>query len=93
MISLVMEKDPNQKMEFRLEIMGLLVLLTAASSVALSREEFTEAVVRKAEMLKFLLELLIRVVGERVVVDELRCGAAYNTNQPFTRIISMLSWK
>ncbi|XP_038579054.1 matrix metalloproteinase-19-like [Micropterus salmoides] len=40
-----MEKDPNQKMEFRLEIMGLLVLLTAASSVALSREEFTEAVV------------------------------------------------
>ncbi|XP_074500671.1 matrix metalloproteinase-19-like [Sebastes fasciatus] len=39
-----MEKDPNRKMEYRLELMVLLVLLTAASSVALSREEFTEAV-------------------------------------------------
>lgn len=41
-----MEKDPNPKMEYKLELMVLLVLLTTASSIALSREEFTEAVVR-----------------------------------------------
>lgn len=43
----VMGKDPNWKMEYRLGLMLLLVLLTPASSVALSREEFSEAVVRK----------------------------------------------
>ncbi|KAK9515203.1 hypothetical protein VZT92_025868 [Zoarces viviparus] len=41
-----MKKDPNWKMEYRLElIMVLLVLLTTASSVDLSRGELTEAVV------------------------------------------------
>ncbi|XP_070696264.1 matrix metalloproteinase-19-like [Pempheris klunzingeri] len=40
-----MEKDPNQKMENMLELMVLLVFLTIASSVALSREELTDAVV------------------------------------------------
>ncbi|XP_067449145.1 matrix metalloproteinase-19-like [Thunnus thynnus] len=39
-----MEKDPNLKMEYKLELMVLLVLLTTASSIAPSREEFTEAV-------------------------------------------------
>lgn len=34
-------------MEYRLELMVLLVFLTTASSAAPSREEFTEAVVRK----------------------------------------------
>lgn len=43
---LVMEKNPNWKMEYRLELMVLLVFLTTTSSVAQSREEFTEAVVR-----------------------------------------------
>ncbi|XP_070766925.1 matrix metalloproteinase-19-like [Enoplosus armatus] len=40
-----MEKDPNLKMQYRLDLMVLLVLLTAATSVALSSEEFTEAMV------------------------------------------------
>ncbi|XP_032375955.1 matrix metalloproteinase-19 [Etheostoma spectabile] len=39
-----MDKPPNWKMENRLELMLLVVLLTPASSVALSREDFTEAV-------------------------------------------------
>ncbi|XP_018542887.1 matrix metalloproteinase-19 [Lates calcarifer] len=39
-----MEKDPNQKMGYSLELMVLLVLMTTASSIALSRDEFTEAV-------------------------------------------------
>lgn len=42
-----MGKNPNRKMEYRLEFMVLLVFLAAASSVALSREEFAEAMVRK----------------------------------------------
>lgn len=49
-ISLVMEKDPGRKMEYMLELMVLLVFLTTASSVSLSREEFTEAVVRKQKI-------------------------------------------
>ncbi|KAM7411368.1 hypothetical protein PAMA_021389 [Pampus argenteus] len=39
-----MEEDSNLKMEYKLELTVLLVLLTTASSVALSREDFTEAV-------------------------------------------------
>lgn len=46
-ICLVMEKDPKQKMGYRLELMVLLVLMTTASSGAQSRGEFTGAVVRK----------------------------------------------
>ncbi|KAM4563755.1 matrix metalloproteinase-19-like [Odontesthes bonariensis] len=38
-----MEKDTNRKMDSRLELMGLLVLLTAASSIAQSSKDFTEA--------------------------------------------------
>ncbi|XP_005930675.1 matrix metalloproteinase-19 [Haplochromis burtoni] len=40
-----MEKDPNWKMEYRLELMVLLVLLITASSIALSRKDTTEAMV------------------------------------------------
>ncbi|XP_059189345.1 matrix metalloproteinase-19-like [Centropristis striata] len=39
-----MEKEANQKMEYKLKLMALIVLLTTASCAALSREEFTEAV-------------------------------------------------
>nr|XP_015823915.2 matrix metalloproteinase-19 [Nothobranchius furzeri] len=38
-----MEKDPNQKMDFRLELMVLFVLLTSASSVAQSNNDNNEA--------------------------------------------------
>ncbi len=46
-------------MEYKLELLVLLVLVTAASSIALSREEFAEALVRhrrKAEMLRSLFQ-------------------------------------
>ncbi|XP_040009650.1 matrix metalloproteinase-19-like [Xiphias gladius] len=39
-----MEKDLNRKMGYRPELTLLLVLMTTASSIALSREDFTEAV-------------------------------------------------
>jgi len=42
-----MGKDTNRKMDSRLELMGLLVLLTAASSIAQSSNDFTEAMVRQ----------------------------------------------
>lgn len=41
-------------MEYRLELMVLLIFLTTASSVAPSREEFTEAVVRKCRKVEML---------------------------------------
>lgn len=44
-----MDKDTNRKMEYRLELMVLLVFLTTASSFAPSSSDLAEAVVSKCK--------------------------------------------
>ncbi|KAM9856269.1 matrix metalloproteinase-19-like [Aulostomus maculatus] len=69
-----MEKDPNLKMEYRLELMMLLALLTAASSITPGKEEYTEALVylRKYGYLHIPLDSKGRDYQPKAVAGALR---------------------
>ncbi|XP_060913203.1 matrix metalloproteinase-19-like [Labrus mixtus] len=68
------EESLNQKMDFRLELIFLVILLTTASSVALSREEFTEAVayLRKYGYLHIPLDSRDKNHSPEEIVEALR---------------------